>query len=224
MSLQVLTKNPKLCCPTPLECSGGFVIERGGTIWESYVPVKGTFTFDGSSNSTSATIRIHLFNGKVITRNLQPEQSFAFTGDNVKKIEAFVSEIPSNILFRHCAQELIDLNCKLRNKCCPQSLQCELPVTYRNIPTGEDFLLWQSTLPVRGFLEINLFSFAGGSVKIIIKRFNNPDLVKTITQNTVIHASDMKALLVHIPRNLADPPDISVQYCIRDQLNKKIAF
>lgn len=221
MSLQVLTKNPKSCCPAPLECVGNFFIVRRGTIWESYVPVKGTFTFDGSQNTTTATIRIYLFDGKIITRSLLPGQSFVFTGDNIRRIEIYVPNGSSNITFRHCTQELLDSNCKWKDKCCPESLQCEAAATYNNIPLDEDFLLWESTIPVTGSITINPDAFSGGEINVIIKRFNKPDLTQKIKQGITLHTSDMKALIINIPSSVAEPPSISVELCLIDQVSEK---
>jgi hypothetical protein len=213
MALQLLTASPNLCCPKPLECEGGFSVVRGGKIWESYISVKGTFTFDGSLNSLDAIIKIYLFNGETVIRSLDPGQSFAFTGDQVNRIEISVSNGSSNILFRHCTQILLDTNCKQNHTCCQKSLQCNIPATYGNIPVNEDYLLWKSKVPVNGSLRIGVLSDTfEGEVKIIIKRFNKPNVIETITGNTIIRSSDMEALLVKIPSTQGDPPNISVEF------------
>jgi|GEM_PF-1857434 len=222
MALQILTGKPKLCCPAPLECMEYFYIYESGTIWKSYIPIKGTFIFNGSFNPAAVTIRFLLFNGKVVTRILQPGQSFAFTGDNVRKIEVSVANGPADLYFEFCTQTLTDINCKQKNPCCPDSLQCTFFSSYWNIPINEDFLLWQSTVPVTGSFEINPSQLLPQEVEInvIIKRFNQPDVVETITSTTVIRSENMKALLVNIS-NLENPAVLSVSACLRDQVNKK---
>ncbi|KAE9633178.1 MAG: hypothetical protein PWP07_748 [Epulopiscium sp.] len=224
MPLQILKDFSKLCCPSPLECDGGFIIENSGKVWESYVPIKGTFTFDGNQSAAITTIRILLYNGKTITRTLQPGQSFAFTGNYIKRIEAFVQNPPSRILFRHCFQELLDAHSKCHSPCCPEFLQCELPATYRNLPENEDFLLWQSTIPVSGFFEIGPRLSSAIELKVIIKRFNKPDLVKVIRQDTVIHSTDMKSLLIRILNYQGDPPGINLLLCLSEQGKERKTF
>lgn len=222
MSMQVLTDHSKICCPTPLECTEDYYIYESGTIWKSYIPVKGTFIFYGDFNSATVTIRFSLFNGKVVTRILQLGQSFAFTGDNIKEIEALVADGPADLYFELCTQTLTGINCKQKNLCCPDSLQCTFFPLYSNIPINEDFLLWQSTVPVTGSFEIiplQIFS-QEFETNVIIKRFNQPDLVETITSTTVFRSEDMKALLVNIS-NLEEPAALYVSACLRDQIDEK---
>ncbi|NLK98020.1 MAG: hypothetical protein GX272_08080 [Epulopiscium sp.] len=223
MSLKVLTSNPKACCPTPLECGESLLIQESGIVWESHIPIKGTFVFDGFGNPAPVTIRIYQFNGRIVTRILEPAQSFVFTGDNVRKIEVFVSNGPSSLVFGYCTQTLTNVNCKNKNSCCPESLLCTTFSSTGDIPANEDYLLWQSTVPVNGSFEFTPFFFGTGQfeVKLTIKRFNKPDVIETITQSTVIRSSDMKALFINIPPQ-ADPPVLNVRYCLQDQVNEKL--
>lgn len=86
---------------------------------------------------------------------------------------------------------------------------------------NEDYLLWQSTIPMTGSIRFVQFSFIPiQEFKVMIKRFNEPDLIKTVSQKTVIRSSDMKALLVNIPTQ-EEPPELFVEFCLRDQADEQ---
>ncbi|WP_341876833.1 S-Ena type endospore appendage [Defluviitalea saccharophila] len=222
MSLQVLMRSTKSCCPTPLECVDNFFIKESGTVWESYVPIKGTFNFYSYTTQSPVTIKIYLFDGKTVSRNLEPGQSFVFTGDNIRKIQAFVSNAPANLFFEYCIQTLTEVDCKRPNQCCPESLQCEFQTVYRNIPMNKNYLLWQSTIPMTGSFRIDPLSLMPTEefeFKVIIKRFNQPALIETISRPSVIRSSGMQSLLVNMP-TLEEPPVLSVDFCLRDDVSQ----
>ena len=214
------------CCNEPLKCENSLpyfqpeVRSQNIKIWESFIPVKGTFYianwYDGK-----LTLNIEFDNKRIFKRILRYGESFTITAKEVKTITIRldpVSEQEGYFYFQYCIQD-IPLQKSCKTSCCPKPLHCYFVFQSYDNPMDEILPLWISKIPVDGEILFWIDGLPQQRTKVSIKRFGKPDIVKTIEGNRIftVRTTDLEGVLVQLS-NGAPENYIIMLLCIQEQV------
>ncbi|MDK2787511.1 MAG: hypothetical protein PWP07_736 [Epulopiscium sp.] len=219
-------KSAATCCDEPLKCENSLpyyqpaVPSQNIKIWESFIPVKGTFSIANEYDGT-LTLNIDFFNEKTFERILGPGEGFAITAKEVKAITIRLTPLSTQFgyfYFQYCIQDIpLQKTCKA--SCCPKPLHCYFDFQSYNHPMDEILPLCISKIPVDGEIQFWIEGLPQQRTKVIIKRFGKPDIVKTIQGSKIfaVRTTDLEGVFVQLSNGTPEN-SISIVLCIQDQV------
>jgi len=214
-------------CDDPLKCEAGLIFfhpelpSQDIKIWESLIPVKGTFSITNGYDGT-LTLNIAFDNKKTFERIIGSGETFTITAKEVKTITIRLNPLPTqsgSFILRYCIQDMpLQKTCKA--SCCPTPLPCNLLIDSGINTLGEKIPLWISKIPTDGELFFEINGQPQYRTKITIKRFGKPDIVRTIEGEKifVIRTTDWEGVFAELING--DPSDYSIRivFCIQEQV------
>lgn len=217
-----------LCCHEPFKCEDSFYFFPLSTptpdikIWESVIPVKGTYSIVNGFNGT-LILNIHFNNQKTLEKTLVPGGGFAITAEDVKEITIKVN--PSStlgfMLFRYCIQDM-DPEKVCQSLCCTKPLQCNIVCQTFDNPQGQTIPLWISKTPVDGEILFSIEGQPQQKTKLIIKRFNKPDIIKIVEGENIfaIRTTDMEGIFFRLDNGNPNNNTVETNLCIQEKISQ----
>ena len=221
-------ENNSLCCDEPFSCEhihsfGEPPIIESIKIWESLLDVKGTYAILNGYDE-ALTVRIQFNNKKTLEKTIAPFGGFAITAKGIKDITLSFNQPGTqmgSLFFQYCIQEG-HLQKNLKPSCCPTPLHCNnITFASNNNPQNQTIPLWISKIPVDGEILISVEGQPEQITKVIIKRFEKPDIIRTFEGNRILieRTTDFEGLFVEL--NNGDPSNNSIvtSLCIQEQVS-----
>ena len=106
--------------------------------------------------------------------------------------------------------------------CCTKPLQCNIVCQTFDNPQGQTIPLWISKTPVDGEILFSIEGQPQQKTKLIIKRFNKPDIIKIVEGENIfaIRTTDMEGVFFRLDNGNPNNNTVETNLCIQEKISQ----